>query len=178
MSRISRAALAKAILKVQAMDTGQKEQLAGEVFLAQPNMLAAFAVQKQFGVSLVKMDFVAEIMLICFQAMKESGLTWPVISQDEQECQMQRYVAMVKFGEDMSERLRAKSVQQTIDDHPEKELFAHVQSATAQWLARIVPEESDKYVMMAVATFVNCIAYVPMPAVQARPSRKKSGKAK
>ncbi len=74
--------------------------------------------------------------------------------------------------------MSARSVQQYIDDHPEKELFAYVQSETAQWLARIVPEESDKYVMMAVTTFVNCIAYVPMPAVQTSPSRKQTGKAK
>jgi hypothetical protein len=30
------------------------------------------------------MDFLIEILLICFQAMNESGLTWPLIAEDEQ----------------------------------------------------------------------------------------------
>ena len=45
-------------------------------------------VQQKLGVSAPKMDFLIEIMLICFQAMKESGLIWPRISTDEQERQM------------------------------------------------------------------------------------------
>ncbi len=35
-------------------------------------------------------------------------------------------------------------------------------------LKRIVPEESDKYVMLAAANFVNCIAFVPMNAPVAK----------
>ena len=43
-----------------------------------------------------------DILLICFQAMKESGLTWPLITEDEQDKQLARYVAAVKFGEDLN----------------------------------------------------------------------------
>lgn len=31
------------------------------------------------------------------------------------------------------------------------------------WLTRIVPEESDKYVMLAIWNLVNCIAFVALP---------------
>ncbi|TCG06706.1 hypothetical protein BZM27_24485 [Paraburkholderia steynii] len=47
--------------------------------------------------------------------------------------------------------------------HPEKNLCAYVWSETANWLRRIVPEDSDRYVMLVVVNLVNCIAYVPMP---------------
>lgn len=175
-SRISRNALTQAIRKVSSMDLKQKEQLADEVFRDQPNMLAASLVLKQFGVSLAKMDFVIDILLICFQAMKESGLVWPVISEDEQERQMRRYVATVKFNEDLSASLKNESLRQYIDNHPEKALLAYVQTETASWLTRVVPEESDTYVMIAAATFVNCIAHVPLPQSQSMPNHKRTGK--
>jgi hypothetical protein len=46
--------------------------------IAQPHVVASLFVQKQPSVSLEKM------LLVCFQAMKESGLTWPLIAEDEQ----------------------------------------------------------------------------------------------
>jgi hypothetical protein len=53
---------------------------------------------QHIGVSLEKMDFVLNQLFICFQAMKETGLTWPLITEDEQDKQMTRYVAAVRFG--------------------------------------------------------------------------------
>ena len=175
MSRISYNALAQAITTVRAMDMKQKEQLADELFRAQPHLLGSFLAQKQLGVSLEKMDFLMDLLLICFQAMKESGLTWPVITEDELDRQLQRYIAIVKFGNDLGKSLRDQSMQQYIEDHPEKELLAYVQVETANWLNRIVPEETDKYVMMAAANFVNCIAFVPMNAPDSAPSRRQTG---
>ena len=175
MSRISRNALAQAIATVRAMDMKQKEQLADELFRAQPHLLGSFLVQKQLGVSLEKMDFLIDLLLICFQAMKESGFAWPLITEDEMDRQMQRFIASVKFGDDLGTSLRDQSMRQYIEGHPEKELLACVQVETANWLNRIVPEETDKYVMMAAANFVNCIAFVPMNAPQSAPCRWRTG---
>lgn len=165
MSRISIQALSLAIKKVRAMSMSQKEQLVDELFQKQPNLLGSFLVQKQMGVSFEKMEFLLEILLICFQAMKESGLTWPLITEDEQEKQLARYVATVKFGEDLNSSLQELVIKQYIERHPEPYLLAFVTGETKNWLSRILPEKADKYVMLAAANFVNCIAYVPMPAV-------------
>jgi hypothetical protein len=175
MSRISRNALARAVATVRAMDMKHKEQLADELFRAQPHMFGSCLVQKRLGVSLKKMDFLLDILFICFQAMKESGLTWPLIAEDELDRQLQRYVASVKFGDDLVNTLRDRSMRQYIEDHPEKEMFAYVQVETANWLNRIVPEESDKYVMMAAGNFVNCIAFVPMQVPESGPHRRRIG---
>ena len=121
-------------------------------------------VQKQLGVSLEKMDFLVQFLLICFQAMKESGLTWPLITEDEQERQMARFVATVQFHDDLRGSLRDRTLREYIETHPEKELLAFVQVETSNWLQRVVPNESDKYVVMAAFNFVNCIAFAPMPA--------------
>jgi len=39
-----------------------------------------------------------------------------------------------------------------------------VQRETANWLSRIVPKDSDKYVMLTIWNIVNYIAFVPMMA--------------
>jgi len=107
--------------------------------------------------------------------MKGSGLTWPLISEDELERQMQRFVASVKFGDDLGKHLRDRWMRQYIEGHPEQELLAYVQVETANWLHRIVPEESDKYVLMAAWNFVNCIAFVPMKATKSAPCLRQTG---
>lgn len=175
MSRISHTALAQAIVTVRAMDIKQKERLADELFRAQPNLFGSFLVQKQLGVSVEKMDFLVDLLFTCFQAMKESGLIWPVITEHELDRQMRRFIASVKFGGDLDKSLRDQSMQQYVEDHPEKELLAHVQAQTAIWINRIVPEETDKYVMMAAANFVNCVAFVPIDAPTSAPCRRQTG---
>jgi hypothetical protein len=50
LSRISSKALATAIVKVQAMNMKEKEQLTDEIHLRQPHMLGSCLVQKRFGV--------------------------------------------------------------------------------------------------------------------------------
>jgi hypothetical protein len=160
--RIPVAVLGAAISAVRAMDGAQKQHLVEEVSRQQPNMLGSFLVQKQMGVSYEKMEFLLDILLICFQAMKQSQLAWPLISEDEQDRQLTRYAATIKFGEDFSDTLQARLMQQYIDNHPEHYLIAFVHIETAAWLQRIVPEESDKYVMLAAANLANCIAFVPM----------------
>ena len=51
MPRISLPALGTAIKKVRAMDMQDKERLADELFLKQPNMLGSVLALSQLGVS-------------------------------------------------------------------------------------------------------------------------------
>jgi hypothetical protein len=104
-----------------------------------------------------------DTLFICFQAMKESGLTWPLITEDEQERQMQRNNTILRFYASFADRtLQTSSLQQYIDSHPEKDLLAWVTTGCRDWLRGIDPEESDKYVLQAVINLVNCLAFVPM----------------
>lgn len=160
--------MAKALIAAQAMDLQQKEQLADEMFRAQPNLLGSVVVLPRLGVALPKVDFAVEILFVCFLAVKESGLSWPVITEDDQDRQLRRFVAITRFGGDLDDRLRERSMQQYIADHPEKDLLAYVTAETSKWMARITPEESDKYVMLAIWNLVNCIAFVALPG----PNRK------
>ena len=100
------------------MDITQKERLADELFEAQPHVFASFLVQQQLGVALGKMDFLLEILLICLQAMKESGLIWPRITEDEQDRQMGRLAATIQFGGDLPGGLRDRALEAIHRDAP------------------------------------------------------------
>lgn len=163
MSRIALKMVADAITSVRAMDMVQKEALVDEIFRSQPNMLGSVLVLQRMDVSIEKMDTALDLLLICFQAMKRSGLPWPQISADDQDKQMSRYVATVRFGEDLAPAQSARAMARYIDTHPEKPLLTFVTSELNKWLARIVPEATDNYVMLASMNFVNCIAFIPIP---------------
>lgn len=170
MSRISLDALARAIKHVSTLSMLQKEAMGDEIFRAQPNLLGSVLVLQRLGVSLLKIEFLLDILLICFQAMKESGHTWPMITLDQQDTQMQRLAATVKFGENLGQGLQRIASQQYIDAHPEKYLLAYVINECTNWLSRVEPEESDKHVLLAAINLVSCIALLP-----ATTSKRKKG---
>lgn len=167
MSRIPQSALVSAIKASQAMDMQRKALLADEIFREQPNLLGSVLVLPKLGVSLQKVEFALEILFVCFKAMKASGFVWPIISEDDLDRQSRRFTAIIQFADDLNARLRDDSMQQYLASHPEKELLAYVQSESAKWSARIVPEETDKYVMLAALNMVNCLAFVALPESKA-----------
>jgi hypothetical protein len=164
MGRISPQALAAAVARIRSMNLRQKEQLADELFRAQPHVLASCLVQPRLGVGLVKVEFLLDTVLVCFQAMKNAPIHWPLITEDEQERQMQRLVATMRFGEDLPRDLSDRAMLQYIETHPEQYLLAFVYSEASAWLKRIAPEESDKFILLAAFNLVNCIAFVELPA--------------
>ena len=81
MSRITVDNLAAAIRKVRAMSVKEKEALADEIHLHQPHLLASCLVQSRLGVEQAAVEFLLNILLVCYQSMKESGLQWCVITE-------------------------------------------------------------------------------------------------
>jgi hypothetical protein len=119
MSRISRSALLRAIKRVQGMTAEQKLGLADEKFSSQPNLLGAVLALRSLGVRAAKQEFALEMLFICFQAMKEPGLMWPLITQDELENQMRRHTAVLRFYDSLNGRSEQNSsIRQYIDAHP------------------------------------------------------------
>ena len=150
----------QALAKLEAMDMAHKEQLAEGLAREQPALFASFLAQRKAGVSYEKMEFLLNILFVCYLAMKESGRKWPVITADEVDACMARYVESVKFGMDLDPVQRHELVLQFVAEHPEQALLAYVQVETASWLRRVNPEDSDRFVMLAAVNMVNCIGYV------------------
>ncbi len=73
MRRTTRASLIHAVSKVPAIDVRQNERLIEGVARSQPNIHACVLLQKRLGLSTEKLNHLHYSMLVCFQAMKESG---------------------------------------------------------------------------------------------------------
>ncbi len=166
MSRITVDNLAAAIRKVRFMSLQEKEALADEIHRCQPHMLASCLVQSRLGVEPAAVEFLLNILLVCYQSMKESGLQWSVITEDEQERQMQRWIGAVQFSEHAVGSAADGAREQYASQHPEQPLLAFVLSETNQWLGEIAERhaeaEPDKFIMMASMNLVNCIAGAPV----------------
>jgi hypothetical protein len=165
MSRITVDNLAAAIRKIRGMSVNEKEALADEIYLHQPHLLASCLVQSRLDVEPAAIEFLLNILLVCYQSMKESGLQWPVITENEQERQMQRWIGAVQFSEHaLGSADGARD--QYASQHPEQPLLAFVVSETNQWLREIsgrnAEAESDKFVILASTNLVNCIAAAPV----------------
>ena len=166
MSRITVDNVAAAIRKVRGMSANEKEALTDEIYLHQPHLLASCLVQSRLGVELAAVEFLLNILFVCYQSMKESGLQWPVISEEEQERQMRRWIGAVQFSEHATGIAAYGAREQYAGQHPEQPLLAFVVCETNQWLRAIsernVEAESDRFVMMASMNLVNCIAGAPV----------------
>jgi hypothetical protein len=162
MSRNSTENVAAAIRKVSAMSLAQKEALADEIHRRQPYMLASCLVQSTLGSKPSAVEFLVRVLLVCYQSMRESGLQWPVVTEDEQDRQMQRWIGAVRFSENSAGQVAERAREQYVCGHPEQPLLAFVLSETDQWLRQVsereTEAESDKFVMMASINLVNCIA--------------------
>lgn len=163
MNRISQSILLRAIDAVEKMNSDRKERLADEIFLSQPHMLGSVLVLPRLGVSALKLELALDTLFLCFQAMKESGLPWPLITEEELERQLLHTDAIIKFYASLDGKApRTSSVQQYVDSHTEKELLAWVLTTCRDWLQTVDPEETDKYVLQVAVNIVNCVASVPM----------------
>ena len=104
------------------------------------------------------------MLLVCFQAMKESGFEWLQISQDQRERQQSRMTDTIQLSRKLDDRDLSDGVtQQFLMSHPEQPLMAYALAVSNSWLQQIAARgtqaESDRDVLMACLNFVNCIAY-------------------
>ena len=164
MPRITAQHLARAIEALHTMTMERKTALADELFQQQPTLFGSFLFLTRFGVSFDKMEFLLECLFVCFLAMRESGIKWPRITEDELDRQAARFSATVTFADGLGPALTGQSLAQCTTGHPEPHLLAYVTTEMTQWLAKVRAEESDKYVMLAAMNIVNCIAHVPLHA--------------
>jgi hypothetical protein len=143
MSRISIENVAAAIRKVSAMSLAQKEALVDEIHQQQPYMLASCLVQSTLGSKPSAVEFLLRVLLVCYQSMKESGLQWPVITEDEQDRQMQRWIGAVRFSENSAGSVAKRAREQYVCGHPEQPLLAFVLSETDRWRHQVSERERE-----------------------------------
>jgi hypothetical protein len=164
VGRISVQHVATAVRKLRLMDVPQKMALIDEVHVKQPNLLASCLVQRQFGADDATIEFLLNLLLTCYLAMRESGFEWPPIGETEQERAFQRTMGAMRLSEGLTDAAAADAGRaQYVGAHPERPLLAFETRECNAWLKdlaqRKIEKESDKYVIMASIDWVNCIAH-------------------
>ncbi len=99
MTRISQQHIATALTKVKQLSLKEKEGLADELFVAQPNLLASVLALSMSNVSMKDIEVALNILFVCSEAVRVSGLTIPTISEEVQDLCLARVVARASFAD-------------------------------------------------------------------------------
>ena len=159
MELITQAVLVQAHREIDAMNPAQKIQLADEIFLHQPNLLASILVLSNMGVNMLQLEVPLHILLVTFQAMKRSGHTWPLVQEDVQEKCLQRLTARMRFNEGLPAKTANRLVKQFCDEHCERNLLAFVYGYLGEHDLLRVRTDAEKYLLLAALNLVECIAF-------------------
>lgn len=158
MGVITQAVMVQAAIDVNGMSPSQKVRLADEIFAQQPNLLASILVLPNMGVDMLTLEVPLHILFAAFQAMKLSGHTWPLISEDVQDRCLQRLTARARFNEGLPKHLADQMVQQFCDEHRQRHLLAFVYGYLGDHDLMQVRTDAEKYLMLSVLNLVECLA--------------------
>ncbi len=157
MSIITVPILGYAAIAIGRMNLQQKSDLADEIFAQQPQLLASVLVQHRYGTSFVQLDVLINMLLIFFQAMKDSGRAWPVISEDMQERCLKRVVGRVMFIEGLTSEQASQALADFTGNHPEPQLIAFAFGELTRMGILGIKNEAEKYFVLAAVNLVECI---------------------
>lgn len=156
--RINQKSLKMAIEAYEKMNLKEQELVADRIYLSQPNLLASVLVLQRFGNSMEHIDEILKILIVLYLALEFEKVKIATVSEREQDRELTRLVATIKFSEDLSNTLTSNSIENYIENHKEKyaaEFAYDVMSASGILSLR---EENSKFLIMAGLNLVNCIA--------------------
>ena len=158
MSSISSRNLVDAVLRVERMSFAERERLAEEIQVSQPNLFYSVLVLQRYGATLGQIEVVLNLLLVFHEAMKISGGSWPVVSEDVQDRCLKRVSGRVRFIEGLSPELQAQATADAVGDHPEQQLLAYVFGKFNENNLLGIRTEAEKMLMLAALNLVECIA--------------------
>ena len=155
---VSVAHLAAAIAAAASMDIREKERVCDRIYAAQPNLLGSVLAQRSLGVSIPTIDVLLNIIIVLYLAIEASGQVLAIVTEADQERELRRFTATVRFTEGLGSDVLAQSIEQTIAYRREKFLFAYVVDILQRTGLTDLRDETSKYPILAAINLVNCIA--------------------
>ena len=155
---ISVAHLAAAIRSAAEMGIGEKESVCDRVYATQPNLLGSVLVLRTFGVGMHTVGILLDILIVLQLAIEESGQVLATVTEDDQERELSRFTASVRFSAGLPEDVVAQSIKQTTAYRREPFLLAHVIDVLQRGGIAASQDEASKYPFLAAMNLVNCIA--------------------
>jgi hypothetical protein len=158
MTAITSQLLVDAVLRVERMSFNERERLADEIYAEQTNLLASVIVLQRYGATLEQMELVLNLLLVIYSAMKISGKSWPVISEEVQERCLKRIVARARFIERLTPAQQQQATADSIADHREKQLLAYAFGKLGEQGLLGIQTEAEKMILLAAVNLVECVA--------------------
>jgi hypothetical protein len=158
MTAITSQLLVDAVLRVERMSLNERERLADEIHAKQTNLLASIIVLQRYGATLEQMELVLNLLLVIYVAMKISGKSWPVISEDVQERCLTRIVSRARFIEGLTPTQQQQATANAIADHREKQLLAYAFGKLGEQGLLGIQTEAEKMILLAAINLVECVA--------------------
>ena len=158
MASISSRHLVDAVLRVERMAAHDRERLAEEVHIRQPNLFFSVLGLQRYGASLQQVEVVLNLLLVFYEAMKGSGKNWPVIAEDVQERCLTRICGRVRFIEGLTPQQQFQASSDAAGDHSELALLAYVYGTFKDNGLLGINIEAEKMLMLAALNLVECIA--------------------
>ena len=155
---MSAAYLAAAITTAASMGIREKEGVCDRIYAAQPNLLASVLAQRSLVVSMSTIDVLLNILIVLYLAIEKSDQVLAIISEADQERELQRFTAAVRFTEGLGSDALAQSIEQTIAYRREKFMFAYVVGILQRAALTDLGSETSKYPILVAINLVNYIA--------------------
>ena len=152
---VSVAHLAAAITAAASMDIREKERVCDRIFAAQPHLLGSLLAQRSLGVSIATIDVLLSIIIVLYLAIEASGQVLAIVTEADQERELRRFTATVRFTEGLGSDALAQSIEQTIAYRREKFLFAYVVDILQRAGLTDLRNETSKYPILAAINLVN-----------------------
>jgi hypothetical protein len=128
------------------------------VHARQPNLFYSVLVLQRYGVTLEQMEVALMLLLVFHEAMKGSGRSGPVISEEVQKRCLARISGRVRFIEGLTPQQQTQATADAIGDHPEQPLLACVLGKLKENGLVGIKTEAEKMLMLAALNLVECIA--------------------
>ena len=155
---VSAANLGAAITSAASMGIREKEHVCDRIYAEQPNLLGSVLAQRSLGVSMLTIDVLLNILIVLYLAIEESGQVLAIVSEADQERELRRFTAAVRFTEGLGRDALAQSIEQTTAYRREKFLFAYVVDILQRAGLTDLRNETSKYPILVAINLVNCIA--------------------
>ena len=155
---ISVAHLAAAIRSAAKMGLREKEAVCDRVYTAQPNLLGSVLAVRSFGVDMATIDVLLDILIVLQLAVELSGQVLATVTEADQERELSRFTASVRFAEGLTGNAFAQAFKQATAYKREPFLLTHVVDVLKRSGIADFRDEASKYPFLAAMNLVNCVA--------------------
>lgn len=140
------------------MTLEEKEAVVDEIFNEQPSLLASVLVQGQMGSSPEQINVLLNVLIVAHLSLKTSGVKIQQVTEDLQDKELAKFVAVVNFSEGLNDSSINDSIDQYVRSQREKYLLAYAFNEINNSVGCSSEIESFKYFLLAGINMVNCIS--------------------